>query len=106
VIVVREHMDRYRQPVLHATPVAALNGTPPKFGASFGMQGLALHDSMIRYDKAVGYPMAWFFHMLTTRSAPHALANAVIDDVQAGFRYLPDRDVEVVKEWLYTPYGF
>jgi len=106
VIVVREHMDRYRQPILHATPVAALNGAPPKFGATFGMQGLALHDSMIRYDKAVGYPMAWFFHMLTTRSAPHALANAVIDDVQAGFHYLPDRDVEVVKEWLYKPYGF
>jgi hypothetical protein len=57
------------------------------------MQGLALHEAMTRYDKAVGYPMAWFFHMLTIRSAPHALANAVIDDVQAGFHYLPDRDV-------------
>ena len=50
--------------------------------------------------------MAWFFHMLTTRSAPHALAAAVIDDLQAGFHYLPDRDAAVVKEWLYQPYGF
>jgi hypothetical protein len=25
---------------------------------------------------------------------------------QAGFHYLPDRDVQVVKEWLYQPYGF
>ena len=39
-------------------------------------------------------------------TAPHALANAVIDDVQAGFRYLPDRDAEVVKDWLFQPYGF
>jgi hypothetical protein len=54
------------------------------------MQGLALHQAMARYDKAVGYPMAWFFHMLTTRSAPHALANAVIDDV-AGRLPLPAR---------------
>jgi len=106
VLAVREHLDRYRQPILHATPVAALNGAPPKFAATFGMQGLALHDALARYDKAAGYPMAWFFHMLTTRSAPHALATAVIDDLQAGFHYLPDRDVAVVKDWLYRPYGF
>ncbi len=106
VIAVREHLDRYKQTILHATPVAAMNGAPPKFAAAFGMQGLALHDALSRYDKSVGYPMAWFFHMLTTRSAPHALANAVIDDVQAGFNYLPDRDAEVVKDWLYQPYGF
>lgn len=106
VIAVREHLDRYKQSILNATPVAALNGTAPKFTANFGMQGLALHDALARYDKAVGYPMAWFFHMLTTRSAPHALARAVIDDLQAGFRYLPDRDAAVVKEWLYQPYGF
>ncbi|KAF0166430.1 MAG: hypothetical protein FD157_378 [Rhodocyclaceae bacterium] len=106
VLAVREHLDRYRQSILHATPVAALNGAPPKFAAAFGLQGLALHDALARYDKAAGYPMAWFFHMLTTRSAPHALAGAVIDDVQAGFHYLPDRDVAVVKDWLYRPYGF
>jgi hypothetical protein len=106
VIVVREHLDHYRQAVLHATPVAALNGAAPRFAATFGMQGLALHQAMARYDKAAGYPMAWFFHMLTVRSAPYALANAVIDDVNAGFHYLPDRDVQVVKEWLYQPYAF
>jgi len=106
VIAVREHLDRYKQSILNATPVAAVNGTAPKFAASFGLQGLALHDALARYDKAVGYPMAWFFHMLTTRSAPHALATAVIDDLQAGFRYLPDRDAAVVKDWLYQPYGF
>jgi hypothetical protein len=106
VLAVREHLDRYRQTILHATPVAALNGAPPKFAAAFGMQGLALRDALARYDKAAGYPMAWFFHMLTTHSAPHALASAVIDDLQAGFHYLPDRDAAVVKEWLYQPYGF
>lgn len=106
VVAVHEHLDRYRQTVLNATPVAALNGAPAKFAAAFGMQGLGLRDALTHYDKAAGYPMAWFFHMLTTKSAPHALANAVIDDVHAGFNYLPDRDAEVVKDWLYRPYGF
>lgn len=106
VIAAREHLDRYKQMLLHATPVAAINGAPPKFAAGFGMQGLALHDALARYDKAAGYPMAWFFHMLTLRSVPHAVATAVIDDLQAGFSYLPDRDAAVVKDWLYRPYGF
>ena len=30
--------------------------------------------------------MVWFFHMLTTKAVPHAVATAVIEeDVQAGF---------------------
>ena len=106
VLAVREHEDRYRQVVLNATPVAALNGPAPLFDAGFGAQGLALQKALQRFDRQVGYPMAWFFHMITTKRVPHAVANIVIDDVQAGFHYLPDRDVAVVKDWLYRPYGF
>ena len=50
--------------------------------------------------------MAWFFHMLTTKRVPHAVASIVADDVQAGFNYLPDRDPAVVKDQLFRPYGF
>lgn len=106
VLAVREHLDRYKQTILQATPVAALIGAAPKFSAGFGIQGVALHDALVRYDKAAGYPMAWFFHMLTLKSVPHALASAVIDDVQSGFHYLPDRDASIVKDWLHHPYGF
>ena len=106
VMAVREHLDRYRQPILNATPVAAVNGMPPRFEGAFGAQGLALNEALQRFDRQAGYPMAWFFHMLTTKTVPHALANAVIDDVQAGFGYLPERDVKVVKDWLHRPYGF
>ena len=42
----------------------------------------------------------------STRSVPHALSAAVMEDTQAGFHYLPDRDADVVKDWLYRPYGF
>ena len=106
VVTVREHLDRYQQTLLNAAPVAALNGAAPKFSAGFGVLGTALHEALTRYDKAAGYPMAWFFHMLTVKSVTHALASVVIDDLQAGFHYLPDRDVAVVKEWLFKPYGF
>jgi hypothetical protein len=106
VIAVREHMDRYRQPILNATPVAAINGAVTRFDTTFGARGLALRDALTRFDREVGYPLAWFFHMLTTKSVPHAVAAAVVEDMESGFGYLPERDVKVLKDWLHRPYGF
>jgi hypothetical protein len=106
VVAVREHLDRYRQPIYNATPIVAVNGQSPKFESEFGARGLALNDALTRFDRQVGYPMAWFFHMLTTRNVPHAVAFAVVEDVQSGFHYLPERDVQVLKDWLHRPYGF
>ncbi|MDP1910370.1 MAG: hypothetical protein Q8K85_18885, partial [Hyphomicrobium sp.] len=106
VLGVREHLDCYRQTIVHARPIAAVNGAPPRVAGAFGVPGLSLRSALSRYDKAAGYPLAWFFNMISTRSVPHALASAVVDDMQSGFHYLPDRDVAVVKEWLYRPYGF
>jgi hypothetical protein len=106
VIAVREHLDRFRQPIRSASPVAAFNGAPPRFEGGFGARGLALAEALQRFDKQVGYPMAWFFHMITTKTVPHAVATVAIEDVQGGFNYLPDRDVQVVRDWLHRPYSF
>lgn len=106
VLAVREHLDRYRQPILSATPVAAIVGTPPKFEGGFGARGMALADALQRFDRQAGYPMAWFFHMLTTKAVPHAVAAMVVEDMLGGFAYLPERDLHVVRDWLHHPYGF
>jgi hypothetical protein len=106
VLAISEHFDRYRQTILQATPVAAVNGAPPRFEGAFGASGLALRDALQRFDREAGHPMAWFFHMLTTKAVPHAVATAVVEDMQAGFSYLPERDLDIVKEWLFRPYGF
>ncbi len=109
VLALREHLDRYRQPIRSATPVAALNGAPPRFAGECGIhepRGLSLADALQGFDRQLGYPMAWFFHMITTKCVPHAVARCVIEDVQVGFNYLPDRDLRVVRNWLHHPYGF
>ena len=106
VLAIREYLDRYRQSILQATPVAALNGLPPKFTSAYGAKGLALNEALQRFDRQVGYPMAWFFHMLTTKGVPQAVAHAVIDDVLGGFHYLPERDVKVLRDWLHRPFAF
>jgi hypothetical protein len=106
VVAVREHLDRYRQSIRGATPVAALNGAAPRFDGAYGARGLALSEALQRFDRQIGYPLAWFFHMLTTKSVPHPVATAVVEDLEGGFNYLPDRDARIVKDWLHRPYGF
>jgi hypothetical protein len=105
VIATREHLDRYHQPVFRAQPIATLAGSPPEFEAGNGTSGLKLNDALTHFDRETGYPMAWYFHMLTSKAVPHWVAQTVVEDSLAGFAYLPQRDVDVVRGWLHRPYS-
>lgn len=105
VIATREHLDRYHQPVFRAQPIATLAGDPPEFEASPGTTGLKLQEALNHFDRAVGYPMAWYFHMLTTKAVPHWVAQATVEDALADFAYLPQKDVDVIRGWLHRPYS-
>jgi hypothetical protein len=105
VIATREHLDRYHQPVFRAQPIATLAGEAPEFDASTGTSGLKLNEALSHFDRETGYPMAWYFHMLTTKAVPHWVAQTVVEDSLAGFAYLPQRDVDVVRGWLHRPYS-
>lgn len=106
VLELQEHLDRYRNTLLYARPVAAVNGSSPPLELPYGAQGVSLQQALQRYDRQAGYPMSWFFNMITTKAVPHAVAAVVIDDAQGGFSYLPERDLAVIKNWLFRPYGF
>lgn len=105
VIATREHLDRYHQPVFRAQPIATLAGDPPDFDADAGTSGLKLNEALSHFDREIGYPLAWYFHMLTTKAVPHWVAQTVVEDALAGFAYLPQRDVDVVRGWLHRPYS-
>ncbi|MBK7647859.1 MAG: hypothetical protein IPJ12_11980 [Betaproteobacteria bacterium] len=105
VIATREHLDRYHQPVFRAQPIAVMAGDPPEFEATAGTSGLKLQDALNHFDHEIGYPLAWYFHMLSTKAVPHWVAQTVVEDALAGFAYLPQRDVDVVRGWLHRPYS-
>lgn len=105
VIATREHLDRYQQPIFRAQPIATLAGDPPDFEAAPGTSGLKLQEALQRFDRAVGYPMAWYFHMLTTKAVPHWVAQSTVEDALSGFAYLPQRDVDIIRNWLHRPYA-
>lgn len=105
VIATREHVDRYHQPVFRAQPIATLAGEAPAFDAAPDSSGLALNEALTHFDREAGYPMAWYFHLLTSKAVPHWVAQSVVEDSLAGFAYLPQRDVDVVRGWLHRPYS-
>lgn len=105
VIATREHLDRYHQAVFRAQPIATLAGDPPEFEADSGTSGVKLQEALNHFDREIGYPLAWYFHMLSTKAVPHWVAQTVVEDALAGFAYLPQRDVDVVRGWLHRPYS-
>jgi hypothetical protein len=105
VIATREHLDRYHQTVFRAQPIATLAGEAPDFSVAQGTSGLDLYAALGHFDREAGYPMAWYFHMLTSKAVPHWVAQTVVEDALAGFAYLPQRDVDVVRHWLHRPYA-
>ena len=105
IIATSEHLDRYHQPVFRAQPIATLAGEPPEFEAEKSTSGLKLNEALSHFDRAAGYPMAWYFHMLSTKAVPHWVAQTVVEDALGGLAYLPQRDVDVVRHWLHRPYS-
>ncbi|QIK37813.1 hypothetical protein GWK36_07235 [Caldichromatium japonicum] len=46
--------------------------------------------------------MRWRF--FAASQVHHAVATAIMENVQEGFSYLPERDVQVVRDWLHRSY--
>ena len=105
VVATREHLDRYQQPRLSAQAIATAADAAPPFEVPPAASGLRLHEALTRFDRAAGYPMAWFFHLLSAKTVPQWVAQAVVEDALAGFAYLPQRDVDTVRDWLHQPYA-
>lgn len=60
VLAVREYIDRYHQPILQATPVAAVNGLSPKFASAFGARGMVLYEALQQFDRRLGWRSQWW----------------------------------------------
>jgi hypothetical protein len=104
LIAFREYLDRYRQTQYRAQIIPVFSGKPPDFALTTGTNGLTLHTALQTFDRQIGYPFAWFFHLLITKAIPHWVAQTIVEDTLNGFAYLPQRDTEIVRNWLHRPY--
>ncbi len=69
-----------------------------------GASGAALANWIHGYDHEAGYPMAWYFHMVASAGVPHTVGMQIAHDHDHGFSYLPQRDLELVRSWMDSPY--
>jgi hypothetical protein len=104
IVALREHTDRYRNAVLSAAPVSRHARALKPFHWHPEARGLALGEQIRAYDRAAGYPVAWYFHMVAGGLAPHAIAYALKADLADGFRYLSDAETHLLDSWLERPY--
>ncbi len=103
VLALRESADRGGLTRLTGKPVPAPGLALPRLAG--GCQGATLANALHGFDKAAGYPFAWYFHMLCTTGVSSAVGDAVLADLAAGYTYLPERDTAVLQAWAADRYA-
>lgn len=105
IIAVREQHDRYNNIVLSATPVSLHARELKPFHWDSALHGLDAAAQLQAFDRAAGYPGAWYFHMVAGALVPRDVAYAVMADIEAGYGYLGDAELGLLKGWLGDPYS-
>lgn len=105
IVALREHQDRYRNPVTSVSLVSRHARELKPFQWNIELSGVELSAQLQAFDRAAGYPSAWYFHLVAGAFTPPKIAYAVARDLDAGFSYLPDTEAALVKGWVAAPYS-
>jgi len=105
VLVLHEYTDTYGQRVMLAKPVTRHTGEIPRLEKANIRHGSKLANMIHGFDRDMGYPMAWYFYMLTHSNVPYELVEAIHDDQMGAYDYLPQKDLAVLKNWYNKPYS-
>jgi hypothetical protein len=104
-VALREHLDRYRNPVLTASLVSRHARVLKPFHWNVELSGVEMGAQLQAFDRAAGYPSAWYFHLVAGTITPPKVAYAVVHDLEAGFSYLPETEAVLIKSWAEAPYS-
>ena len=105
IVALREHQDRYRNPVLSASLVSRHARELKPFHWNIELSGIELSAQLQAFDRAAGYTSAWYFHLVSGTITPPKIAYAVLRDLDAGFSYLPDSEAALLRSWVAQPYS-
>ena len=105
IVALREHHDRYRNPVVTASLVSRQARALKPFQWNIDLSGVEMLAQLRTFDRSAGYPSAWYFHLVAGIFTPPKIAYAIARDVEAGFSYLPDTEAALIKSWVAAPYS-
>jgi hypothetical protein len=105
IVALREHLDRYRNPVLTASLISRHARALKPFHWNTELSGVEMGAQLQAFDRAAGYVSAWYFHLIAGTITSPKIGYAVVRDLEAGFSYLPETEVALIKSWLEVPYS-
>ena len=105
IVGLREHLDRYRNPVTSVSLVSRHARELKPFQWNEALSGVEMSAQLQAFDRAAGYPAAWYFHLVAGAFTPPRVAYAIARDLEEGFGYLPETEVALVKSWVAAPYS-
>lgn len=105
IVALREHQDRYRNPVVSVSPVSRHARELKSFQWNIELSGVEMSAQLQAFDRAAGYPSAWYFHLVTSTITPPKIAYAIVRDLDERFSYLPDSEIALVRSWAASPYS-
>ena len=105
IVALREHQDRYRNPVVTVSLVSRHARELKPFQWNIELAGVDMSSQLQAFDRAAGYPSAWYFHLVAGTITPPKIAYAIVRDLDAKFSYLPDSEIALVTSWAASPYS-
>ena len=105
IVALREHQDRYRNPVISASLVSRHTRELKPFQWNSELTGVDMLKQLQAFDRAAGYTAAWYAHLVAGTITPPKVAYAVARDLDAGFSYLPETEAALLKNWVAAPYS-
>jgi hypothetical protein len=105
IVALREHRDQYNNVLLAATPISRHARELKPFHWNHALHGLDAAQQLQAFDRAAGYPGAWYFHLVAGGITPRDLASVVMEDITSGFGYLGDAESALLTGWLREPYS-
>ncbi len=105
IVALREHLDRYRNPVISASLISCHSRELKLFQWNEELSGVEMSEQLRAFDRTAGYTSAWYFHLVSSNITPARIAYAVMRDLEAGFNYLPDTEAALLRGWITAPYS-
>lgn len=101
------NLDRFNSVAAHAFNPSLLSvheRTLKPFQWDLNKTGVELGNQLRDFDRAAGYPGAWYFHAVASKLVPESLAPTLQRDLDNGYRYLADKDLGLLQKLLAQPY--
>jgi hypothetical protein len=99
------HTGRFGEQIVNIELINTNTAQIPHLEDFADQKGNALNNILNRFDRQIGYPMAWFFYMTKAKGVSPHCAEAVFKDLENDFAYLPARDEAVLRDWIAKPYN-